>query len=287
MRKLPKRCGIGLNPQHFKDILETQPKIAWLEVSPEYHLGLGGAPHYYLEKLSDIYPIAIRSQLLSIGSAESVEEGTLNDMKRLIELYGPSTFTELLAWTRWQGTHFPLPMPLPYTEETLDQISLNLKTVQNTLGRRVLLENAAHFMHLAPQDFSEGEFFHELVRATGCGICLNLSHVYITNINYERDPFKAIMDYPLAAISQIRLTGQEPMPLSEQHIITAPSKRGDINKPIWRLYQALLRELPGPVTTVVDWCAPQSPLEQLLDLAEQADDILFEVHPMKEKGHSE
>lgn len=280
MGKLPKRCGISLNPGHYKEILDAQPKIAWLEVTPEYYLGLGGAPHYYLEKLSSLYPIGLSSSLLSIGSAESVDEATLNDLRRLVELYQPSAFTELLSWTRWQGTYYKTPMPLPYTEETLDQVSLNIKTVQNGLGRRILIENPAQFMTLSPQDFSEGEFFHELVRATGCGVALNVSNLYISSVNFDKDPFKALATYPLAAVQQLRLTGQQPLPLNSQQLIMIDASNGEITKPIWSLYQALVRELPGPVTVSIDWREESNSLERLMDLAEQADDAQFEIHPM-------
>jgi len=112
MEKLPKRCGVSLNPEHYKEILDTQPAISWLDVPCESYLGLGGSPHYYLEKISEQYPLAVNSKALSIGSAESVDSSTLNDVKRLIEIYKPAQFTELLCWTRWQGKHFGTAMPL-------------------------------------------------------------------------------------------------------------------------------------------------------------------------------
>ena len=284
MGKLPNRCGISLNPLHYKEILDTQPKIAWLEVPPQYYLGLGGAPHYYLEKFAASLPIAFNSDLLSLGSAESVNESTLNDIKRLIELYNPSAYTELLSWTRWQGGYFKTPMPLPYTDEALDQISLNIKAVQTALGRRIFIENPAQFVNLSPQQYTEGAFFHELVRATGCGLTLNISNLYISSVNFERDPFKSLTEYPLAAIKQIRISGHTSLPLNKQQLIIVDEPNGDIGKPVWKLYQALARELPMPVATVIDWRHHLRTLGDLLDLAEQADDALFEIHPVASRG---
>ena len=284
MEKLPKRSGISLNPEHYKEILDTHPAIAWLDAPCEYYLGLGGAPHYYLEKIAEHYPLAINSRALSIGSAESVDPSTLNDVQRLLEIYKPSQFTELLCWTRWQGKHFNTPMPLPYTWESLDQVSLNIKAIQNTFGRRILIENPANFMCFSPQDCTEGEFFQELVRSTGCGIALNLTHLYISNVNLNKDPFKALAEYPLAAIQQVKLKGQKPLPLDENQIIMVDTANGEVSKPIWRLYRALLHEIPGGVSTSVEWTQNIPSLSYLLDVAEQADDVMFEIHPLQAQG---
>lgn len=284
MEKLPKRAGVSLNPQHYKDLLETQPPLAWLEVAPEYYLGLGGSPHYYLEKLRKIYPLGFHSHILSIGSAESVNEAILNDVKRLLEIYKPASFVELLGWTRWQGRYLKMPMPLPYTDEALDQVSLNIKTVQNALGRRLLIENPAQYLTLEGQDMTEAAFFHELVRATGCGICLNVTHLYVSAMNFAKDPFKVFTDYPLAAISQLRLTGQKPLPLNNQHLLMVDAANGEVSKPVWRLYQAILEALPGALATSISWTDRPHSLAALLDLAEQADDALFEVHPIAARG---
>lgn len=284
MEKLPRRAGATLNPQHYKEILDTQPKVAWLEVSPEYYLGLGGAPHYYLEQLGEIYPIGINSRILSIGSAESVNGGILNDLRRLLEIYRPSAFTELLCWTRWQGAYFKTPLPLPYTDEALDQVSLNIKTVQQALGRRILIENPAHYIPLQPQDYSEAEFFQELVRATGCGVCLNVTNLYISSLNFSCDAFKDFSDYPLAAVQQLRLGGQRPLNPAAENILMVDEPNGEISKPLWRLYQAVLAGLPKAPSTSIHWSENLQDFAALLDLVEQTDDILFETFPIKARG---
>ena len=284
MEKLPRRAGATLNPQHYKEILDTQPKVAWLEVSPEYYLGLGGAPHYYLEQLGEIYPIGINSRILSIGSAESVNESILNDLRRLLEIYRPSAFTELLCWTRWQGAYFKTPLPLPYTDEALDQVSLNIKTVQQALGRRILIENPAHYIPLQPHDYTEAEFFQELVRGTGCGVCLNVTNLYISSLNFHCDAFKDFSDYPLAAVQQLRLGGQKPLDPAAENILMVDEPNGDISKPLWRLYQAVLAGLPKAPSTSIHWSENLQDFSALLDLVEQTDDILFETFPIKARG---
>lgn len=284
MVKLPKRAGVSLNPQHYRDILDTHPDLSWLEVQPDFYLGLGGTAHFYLEKLAKAFPIGFNSSLLSIGSAESVNDTTLNDLKRLVEIYQPCTFTELLSWNRWQGTYLKTPQPLPYTDETFDQVCLNIKAVQNTLGRRILVENAAHMLPFAVNTITESEFFHELVRATGCGVCLNVSHLYISSHNFGRDPFRRLSDYPLAAVQQLRLSGITSVPLTNQQLVMTDYDAGDIGKPVWQLYRAILSEMPGPVATSVSFTSPKFRLDALTELAANANAAMAEVHPTATRG---
>ena len=57
---IPPRAGVGLKPQHYREILETRPDIGWFEIHAENYMGEGGPPHRYLERhpraLSDLAP---------------------------------------------------------------------------------------------------------------------------------------------------------------------------------------------------------------------------------------
>ena len=41
---LPPRAGVGLKPEHYREILETSPDIGWFEVHAENYMGEGGPP---------------------------------------------------------------------------------------------------------------------------------------------------------------------------------------------------------------------------------------------------
>ena len=55
---LAESTGIGLRSEHYKDILETSPRVGWLELHPENYFGDGGKPLYYLEKIRANYPLS-------------------------------------------------------------------------------------------------------------------------------------------------------------------------------------------------------------------------------------
>ncbi len=277
MEKLPPRAGVSLQPQHYQEILSSQANISWVEIHPEDYLGLGGAAHFYLEKIATGYPLSMNCRSLSLGSAESIDSQHLQDIAALVERYSPAQFSEHLAWNRWQGNHYHQLFPLPYTTESLDQVSFNVRTVQNTLGRRILLENPTRFFALE-EEFSEGAFFTELVRASGCGLLLDLTSLYLSCLNLGQDPFKELQQYPLAAVKEIHLGGHALMPLDDDYILSIDDHSAPICKPVWQLYREALLQMPVPVATLIEWDHQVPELAVLVEQAEKANQIMDEVN---------
>lgn len=277
MEKLPPRAGVSLQPQHYQEILSSQANISWVEIHPEDYLGLGGAAHFYLEKIAAGYPLSMNCRSLSLGSAESIDSQHLQDIAALVERYSPAQFSEHLAWNRWQGNHYHQLFPLPYTTESLDQVSFNVRTVQNTLGRRILLENPTRFFALE-EEFSEGAFFTELVRASGCGLLLDLTSLYLSCLNLGQDPFKELQQYPLAAVKEIHLGGHALMPLDDDYILSIDDHSTPICKPVWQLYREALLQMPVPVATLIEWDHQVPELAVLVEQAEKANQIMDEVN---------
>lgn len=285
MEKLPPRAGISLQARHYQEILANRPAVGWMEIHPEHYLGLGGAAHHYLEKIAADYPLSMNCRSLSIGSAESVNGRHLQDIKSLVERYAPAQFSEHLGWNRWQGVYLSQLLPLPYTTESLDQVSFNVRTVQNSLGRRILVENPARFMKLE-DELGEGLFFSELVRSSGCGMLLDLTSLYLSCLNLGRDPFKELQSYPLAAVKEIHLAGHSLMPLDDNYILLVDDRSNTVCKPVWQLYKEALQQMPGPVATLIEWDEQVPEMGILLEQARKADTIIEEIHSKITTGAS-
>jgi len=43
---LPTRAGIGLKPEHFRDIIDTTPDIGFFEIHAENYMVAGGPFHH-------------------------------------------------------------------------------------------------------------------------------------------------------------------------------------------------------------------------------------------------
>ena len=64
---IPPRAGVGLKPQHYREILASEPDIGWFEIHAENYMGAGGKPHHYLEAIRERYPLSLHGVGLSIG----------------------------------------------------------------------------------------------------------------------------------------------------------------------------------------------------------------------------
>ena len=66
---IPHSAGVGLKPQHYREILNLQPDIGFFEVHAENYMGAGGPPHRYLTAIRERYPLSLHGVGLSIGSS--------------------------------------------------------------------------------------------------------------------------------------------------------------------------------------------------------------------------
>jgi uncharacterized protein (UPF0276 family) len=133
---IPPQAGVGLKPQHYRDILDNAPDIGWFEVHPENYMGDGGAPHHYLHAVRERYPLSLHGVGLSVGGAGHLDQEHLARLKRLIERYEPALFSEYLAWSSHESVYLNDLLPLPYTEETLQRVSDPIDKVQEVVGCR-------------------------------------------------------------------------------------------------------------------------------------------------------
>ncbi|MGE0699451.1 MAG: DUF692 family multinuclear iron-containing protein, partial [Hyphomicrobiaceae bacterium] len=137
---IPCRTGVGLKPQHYRDVLEGPPVVGWLEVHPENYMGEGGPPHHFLEKVRVDYPLSLHGVGLSIG-ARSLCADHLDRLERLVARYEPGLFSEHLAWSTHATGFMNDLLPLPYTEATLAIVARHVDETQSRLRRRMLIEN--------------------------------------------------------------------------------------------------------------------------------------------------
>ncbi len=138
---LPASAGIGFKPEHFDAIRASPAAIGFIEVHAENYMGAGGLPHHHLSRLRRDHALSLHGVGLSIGGAGPLDAAHLRRLRALCDRYEPDSFSEHLAWSSHGGAYLNDLLPLPYTEETLAQVCAHVSTVQEVLGRRMLLEN--------------------------------------------------------------------------------------------------------------------------------------------------
>ena len=251
MPNLPHTTGLGFKPEHFHDIMGAQAAVGFFEVHAENYMGDGGAPHAMLSALHEHHAVSIHGVGLSIGGADGLNRDHLARLRKLVDRHRPESFSEHLAWSSHGAAWLNDLLPLPYTTETLTTVCAHVDQVQETLGRKMLLENPATYVTFDASTWSETDFLTELVRRTGCGLLLDVNNVFVSAINHRFDPRAYLAAFPLDAVGEIHLAGH-----AVENLPTGPllidSHGSPVADPVWALYAEILTRT-GPLPTLIEW----------------------------------
>jgi len=256
--------GIGLRAAHYREFLDSRPRADWLEVHSENYFGDGGYDLHVLEHVRGRYPVSLHGVALSLGSADGVRQGHLAKLKRLVDRIEPALVSEHLCWAALGPRHFNDLLPLPYTRAALDQVVAHVTLVQETLRRRILIENVSSYLQFRASEMSEFAFLAELAKRSGCSILLDVNNVFVNSVNHGFDPVKALHEIPEGAVGEIHLAGHC---AAGDMLIDDHGSR--VVPPVWKLYQKACRRF-GSIPTLIEWDTSIPPLEVLLDEAAMA-----------------
>lgn len=248
---LPKRAGVGLKPEHFREILETEPDIGFFEVHAENYMVAGGPFHHYLGRIRERYPLSIHGVALSIGADAPLSHTHLDALAALLQRYQPQSFSEHLAWSTHSDVFLNDLLPVPYTAATLQRVCEHIDQVQSHLKRRMLLENPATYVEFAESSMDEAAFLSEVVRRTGCGLLLDVNNVYVCSVNHRRDARAYIRSLPLSQVGEIHLAGFARQQDSLGDDLLIDSHGSPVAQAVWDLY-AFTLGLTGAVATLIE-----------------------------------
>jgi uncharacterized protein len=250
LHALDSHAGVGLKPQHYRDILDSRPRIGFFEVHAENYMGDGGPPHRYLEAIRAQYPLSVHGVGLSLGSCRPVDRAHLARLERLIDRYQPESFSEHLAWSSHGSGYFNDLLPLPYTQDTLLRLCSHIDEVQDSLGRRMLLENPATYVRFEQSTFSETDFLTEVVGRTGCALLLDVNNVFVSTANHGEDALAYLEAFPMHAVREIHLAGCSED--SATGCLLIDDHGSSVREGVWALYQWVLGRI-GPMPTLIEW----------------------------------
>ena len=242
--------GVGLRSPHFRDVAACRPTIGWFEVHTENFFG-GGPPLAMLESVRQEYPLSLHGVGLSLGTASGLDIAHLRRCKALIDRFQPCLVSEHLSWSVADGIYLNDLLPLPYTEETLAIVSNNISTAQETLGRRVLVENPSRYLNLRHSAIPEPEFLAELARRTGCGILLDVNNIHVTCTNLAVQPDDYFEALAGCAIGEIHLAGHSRVTRGGAELLI-DDHASIVSDAVWRLYERAISQF-GLVPSLVEW----------------------------------
>lgn len=259
--------GLGLRVDHYRDFVERAPHVDWLEVITENYMVPGGKPLHYLDAIRRDYPMVMHGVSLSIGSADPLDDGYLEDLRALVNRLEPAWISDHLCWTGVDRLCVHDLLPLPFTEEAIRYVADRVCRVQDFLGRQILLENVSSYVSFRGGEMPECEFVAQLARRADCLLLLDVNNVYVNSVNHGFDPRRYVDALPPERIRQIHLAGHEDH--GERLIDTHDQ---DVCDAVWALYEYATMRL-GIVPTMIERDDHIPPLDALLAELAKARDI--------------
>ena len=270
---IPRTSGVGLKPEHYRDILDSAPDIGWFEIHAENYMGAGGPPHAYLTAIRERYPISLHGVGLSIGGAGPLDEEHLARLRVLSDRYEPALFSEHLAWSSHDTVYLNDLLPLPYTDETLSRVCEHVDQVQNAMNRQMLLENPSTYIAYAETTMREVDFLREIVRRTGCGLLLDVNNVFVQAANHGFGADDYLDDFPMEHVGEIHLGGHAEDSDEDGSLLLIDDHGRAVADPVWTLYARTL-ERTGAVPTLIEWDNDVPDWPTLFAEAKRADRLL-------------
>ena len=246
--------GLGLRVEHYAEVLGGDPVVDWFEALTENYLVPGGKPLFNLMQVRERFPVALHGVSLSIGSTAPLDLEYLAQVKALAAHVQPAWVSDHLCWTGVSGKNLHDLLPLPYTEEAVGHVASRVRTVQDILGRRILLENVSSYVTYRDSRLTEWEFLCAVAEQSDCLILLDVNNIYVSSVNHEFDPHDYLNAVPAERVQQIHLAGHEN---HGDYLIDTHDQ--PVPKPVWDLYAAAIKRF-GMVTTMIERDANIPPL---------------------------
>jgi uncharacterized protein (UPF0276 family) len=250
--------GLGLRPQHYREILETAPHVDWFEVISENYMVPGGQPLRMLDRIAERYPLVMHGVSLSIASTAELDMDYLTQLKELARRIEPRWISDHLCWTGVHGVNLHDLLPVPYTEEALAHVSQRIARVQDHLGRRLVIENVSSYITYECSEMSEWDFVAELARRTDCLLLLDVNNVFVSGMNHDFDQRAFIESIPVDRVVQFHLAGH-----SEGETCLIDTHDQPVCEEVWALYGKALERF-GAVSTMIERDDNIPPLAELV-----------------------
>lgn len=273
---IPARAGIGLRSPHHADLLAERPAVAFLEVHSENFFAEGGAQLEYLAQVRELYPLSLHGVGLSLGSTDPLNREHLWRLQRLAQMTNPAFVSEHLSWGSVGGVYLNDLLPLPYTEEALAHMIDRVRTVQDILGRQILLENVSSYLRYAHSHIEEWDFLAALANEADCGLLLDVNNVYVSSRNHGFDARTYLSKLPIARVFEMHLAGHSINRHRDREILIDTHSRPVCDE-VWSLYGFALERF-GATPTLIEWDTDLPALSELVSEARKADSFLERCH---------
>jgi uncharacterized protein len=228
-------CGLGHRAEIADQIRAARADIDFVEVAAD-QFATRPSRLDELREIASIFPVVPHGTGLSIGNPGPIPRDVLERARLVSDITGSAYYSDHLCMTRVPGIDLGHLTPLWFCEEVLAAAVARVRAAQDFLGKPLVLENITYAFTIPHGQMAETEFFTRLTAATGCGVLLDATNLYINSVNHHFDPVAYLDDMPLDHVVQVHLAGGE-----WRGGILADSHSHPVPEEVWELFSILCR----------------------------------------------
>ncbi|MCS6914545.1 MAG: DUF692 domain-containing protein [Myxococcales bacterium] len=260
-------CGIGLGLRRpfAEELLHTERRVDFLEITPENWVTYGGRRRQLLERCLERWPTVAHSVSLSVGGPDPLDERFLSALRDLSARMDAPFFSDHVCYSTALGAHLHDLLPLPFTEEAVAHVAARAQQAQEAVGRPLVLENATFYAHMPGGEMDEADFLCAVLEQSGCSLLLDVNNVYVNSLNHGFAPRAFIDRMPLDRVSYLHVAGH-----TRQADVVIDTHIGPVVDDVWALYRYTLRRAGRLIPTLVEWDQEIPALEVVLEEVERA-----------------
>ena len=257
--------GLGLRRPFARELLATERRVDWLEITPENWMFFGGQKRRILDAARERWPIVPHGVSLSIGGIDPLDDTFLSSMKALCRDLDAPFWSDHLCYSSIDGRPLHDLLPLPFTDEAVDNVAARAKAAAARVGRDLVLENATFYSHMPGATMDEAGFLLATSAASGCDLLLDVNNVYVNAKNHGFDARAFIDRMPLDLVRQLHVAGHTHVDgvIIDTHI-------GPVIDDVWALYRHTLARAGRLIPTLIEWDQDIPALDVVLDEVDRA-----------------
>jgi uncharacterized protein len=199
-------AGLGLRRALLSPLQNANTSdFDFLECAADNWIGVGGRFAESLKELSTRWPLMCHGLSLSLGGFKAFDDTYLLKLRRFLDQHRVPLFSEHLSYCNDDGELYDL-MPIPFTEEAVEHVSARIRYVQDSIGRRIAIENVSTYA-LPHQAMTELAFTKAVLERADCDLLLDVNNVYVNSINHHFDPLHFIRELPSSRVSYFHIAG--------------------------------------------------------------------------------
>lgn len=251
-------AGLGLRRALLPELLAMDAgAVDFLECAPDNWIGVGGAYGEQLERLTERLPLTCHGLSLSLGGPAPLDQDLLRRTRLFLDRHRVALYSEHLSYCSDDGQLYDL-LPLPFTDEAVQHVAARIRQVQDTLGRRIAVENISYYA--APyQVLSEIDFLRAVLEEADCDLLLDVNNLFVNSINHGYDAAGYLAAIPPQRVVYLHVAGH----YDEAEDLKIDTHGAAVKDSVWALLEQAYRRF-GVLPTLLERDFNFPPLSELL-----------------------